>query len=243
MRVHVFQHVPFEDLGSIRDWLNERGAQIRYTRFFADDPLPVLEEIDMLIALGGPMSVNDGLDLPWLRAEKQAVRDAIVMEVPVLGVCLGAQLIASALGARVYSNPVKEIGWFPIQSVHQTESAFSFPSESTVFHWHGETFDLPPGAIQLARSVACEQQAFQYQRHVLGLQFHLEMTPESVTALVENSRNELTGGPYVQREQRLLAAPESQYVAANELMCELLAYLIEVPIKRRVARTSIATLE
>lgn len=243
MRIHVFQHVPFEDLGSIRGWLNDRGAEIRYTRFFADDPLPVLEEIDMLIVMGGPMSVNDELDLPWLRAEKQAMRDAIDMEVPVLGLCLGAQLIANALGARVYPNPMKEIGWFPIQGIREAEPTFSFPSESTVFHWHGETFDLPPGAIQLARSAACEQQAFQYKRHVLGLQFHLEMTADGVRALVENCRNELTGGPYVQREQQLLAVPEPQYVAANELMGELLAYLIEVPIKRRVARTSIATLE
>ena len=227
MRVHVFQHVPFEDLGSIRDWLNDRGAEIRYTRFFAGDPLPVLEETDMLIAMGGPMSVNDELALPWLKAEKQAVRDAIAMEVPVLGVCLGAQLIASALGARVYPNPVKEIGWFPIQSVHEKESAFSFPSESTVFHWHGETFELPPGAIQLARAVPCEQQAFQYSRHVLGLQFHLEMTADGVRALVENCRNELTGGAYVQREQHLLAVPESQYVAANELMSEILTYLVD----------------
>ena len=227
MRVHVFQHVPFEDLGSIRGELTDRGAEIGYTRFFAGDPLPMLEEIDMLIAMGGPMSVNDELDLPWLRAEKQAVRDAIAMEVPVLGVCLGAQLIASALGARVYPNPVKEIGWFPIQGVHGTEPAFSFPSESPVFHWHGETFDLPPGAIQLARTVACEQQAFQYKRHVLGLQFHLEMTADGVKALVENCRNELTGGPYVQRERQLLAVPESQYVAANALMREILAYLVD----------------
>jgi GMP synthase-like glutamine amidotransferase len=236
MRVHVFQHVPFEDLGSIRGWLTDRGAEIGYTRFFADDPLPVLEEIDMLIAMGGPMSVNDELDLPWLRAEKQAVRDAIAMEVPVLGVCLGAQLIASALGARVYPNPVKEIGWFPVQGVNERKSAFSFPSESTVFHWHGETFDLPPGAIQLARTVACEQQAFQYKQHVLGLQFHLEMTADGVRALVENCRNELTGGPYVQREQRLLAVPESQYVAANELMSEILAYLVEQRANRKSSR-------
>jgi GMP synthase-like glutamine amidotransferase len=228
MRVHVFQHVPFEDLGTIRDWLNRRGADIRYTRFFANEPLPALDDIDMLLAMGGPMSVNHEADLPWLRAEKQALREAIDMEVPVLGVCLGAQLIASALGARVYPNPVKEIGWFPVQGIHGTESAstFSFPSESTVFHWHGETFDLPPGAMHLARSAACEHQAIQFKRHVLGLQFHLEMTVDGVRALIENCRNELTGGGYVQRERDLLAVPESQYVATSELLGEILEYLI-----------------
>jgi len=132
MRVHVFQHAPFEDLGSIRGWLNDRGAQVRYTRLFAGDPLPVLEEIDMLIAMGGPMSVNDEADHPWLTGEKQAVREAIAMDMPVLGVCLGAQLIASALGARVYRNAVKEIGWFPIQGVQGVESAFAFPSWGTM---------------------------------------------------------------------------------------------------------------
>lgn len=227
MRVHVFQHVPFEDLGSIRGWLDDRGAEVRYTRFYAGDPVPGLDEIDMVIAMGGPMSVNDEATLPWLIPEKQAVREAIAMGIPVLGVCLGAQLIASALGARVYPNAVKEIGWFPIEGARGTESVFSLPSESTVFHWHGETFDLPEGAIQLARSAACEHQAFQFKRHVMGLQFHLEMTPESLRALVENCRGELTRGPYVQREPEVLAIPESHYLATNELMNEVLTYLID----------------
>src|SRR5688572_22723736 len=107
MKVHVFQHAPFEDLGSIRSWLDQRGADISYTRWFAGDQAPVLDAIDMLIAMGGPMSVNDEEKLPWLKDEKQAVRDAIARDIPVLGICLGAQLIAGALGARIYRNPVK----------------------------------------------------------------------------------------------------------------------------------------
>jgi GMP synthase-like glutamine amidotransferase len=222
MKVHVFQHAPFEGLGSIRFWLDQRGAEISYTRFFAGDAIRALDGVDMLIAMGGPMSVNDESDWPWLKDEKLAVRDAIARDIPVLGVCLGAQLIASALGARVYRNAEKEIGWFPIQAVAGSASSFDFPSECTVFHWHGETFDLPDGATLLARSEGCEHQAFELKRNVIGLQFHLEMTPDSTLAMVENCRNELIPGRYVQSEHELRAVPSARYEPANKLMNDIL---------------------
>lgn len=225
MKVHVFQHAPFEDLGSIRFWLDQRGAEISYTRWFAGDPVPVLAGIDMLIAMGGPMSVNDEVAHPWLKDEKQLVRDAISRDVPILGICLGAQLIAGALGARVYRNAEKEIGWFPIRAPAHSGSAFSFPSECTVFHWHGETFDLPEGAIPLARSQVCEHQAFQLKQNVIGLQFHLEMTPDSTLAMVENCRHELIPGRYIQSQTELRAVPTLRYATSNELMGQVLAYL------------------
>jgi GMP synthase-like glutamine amidotransferase len=230
MRAHVFQHVPFEDLGSIRPWLDERGADISYTRFFANDPIPPLADLDALIVLGGPMSVNDEHDLPWLRAEKQAVRDALVHDVPLLGICLGAQLLANALGARVYPNAMKEIGWFPVRGVTNANdgaSVFHFPAESTVFHWHGETFDLPANATNLASSVACEHQAFQLTRRAIGLQFHLETTAEAARAMVEHGQHELVPGPYIQTAQQLLEAPAACYQGANHLMREVLTWLFE----------------
>jgi GMP synthase-like glutamine amidotransferase len=232
MRVHVFQHVPFEDLGNIRPWLENRGAQLTYTRFFAAELPPVNGDIDMLIAMGGPMSVNDERAFPWLKAEKQAVREVIAENKPVLGVCLGAQLIASALGARVYRNPAKEIGWFTIQGVYGGASAFSFPRECTVFHWHGETFDLPAGAVHLARSEACEHQAFQIKRNVIGLQFHLEMTANGLKAIVENCRGELNSERYIQPEADLLNVSISQISAANGLMDEILTYLIDGQVNK-----------
>lgn len=226
MRVQIFQHVPFEDLGSIRRWLDVRGAGIAYTRFFAGDGPPLeLDGVDLLIALGGPMSVNDEAELPWLVAEKQALRDAIARGVPVLGICLGAQLIASALGARVFRNPVKEIGWYPIQGLPSPASAFRFPPTCTVFHWHGETFDLPPGAVRLASSAGCENQALQIGRLVIGLQFHLETTADAAGALLDHCRDELVPGPYVQPEAELRAVPPSRYVPLNALMDEVLTYL------------------
>ncbi len=115
MKVHVLQHVPFEGLGSIDPWLASRGAEVAYTRFFQNDPLPSPGSMDLLVVMGGPMSVNDEGELAWLAPEKRFVRDAVESGVPVLGICLGAQLIASALGACVYPNRVKEIGWFPFR--------------------------------------------------------------------------------------------------------------------------------
>lgn len=229
MRAHVFQHVPFEDIGSIRSWLDARGAVVTYTRFFADDPIPTLDGVDLLIVMGGPMSVNDEDTLPWLVAEKQAVRDAIARRVPVIGICLGAQLIASALGARVYPNAAKEIGWFPIRAVDAGEGAFRFPDECTVFHWHGETFDLPPGARLLATSAACVNQAFEIAPNVIGLQFHLETTPKSACAIVEHCGDELIRGPWIHDAETILAAPPAHYERINRLMCEVLDYLVVRP--------------
>jgi len=227
MRAHYFQHVPFEGLGSMEVWLREAGYDIGVTRWYARECAPDPEEMDLLIVMGGPMSVNDENMYPWLAAEKDFIRCWIDDGRPLLGVCLGAQLIASALGARVYPNAAKEIGWFPVTSVTPLpDHAFRFPPDQTVFHWHGETFDLPPGATHLARSAGCEHQAFQIGRHVIGLQFHLETTPETAAALITNCRNELTPAPYVQDEATLQSAPPEAYRAINSLMADLLAHII-----------------
>jgi GMP synthase-like glutamine amidotransferase len=198
---HCFQHVPFEGLGSIGPWLYTNGYTVTTTRFFAGEPLPRLDDVDLLIVMGGPMSVNDERDLSWLVDEKRFVREAVGAGKPVLGICLGAQLIASAMGARVYPNRVKEIGWLSVFGVpSDSPSVFRFPPVADVFHWHGETFDLPPGAVRLARSEHCENQAFQLGRRTLGLQFHLETTRDSACALVEHCRSELVPSATVQAD-------------------------------------------
>ena len=225
-QVQVLQHVPFEGPGSIAAWLAAQRADVGLTRLFAGDPLPRAERIGALIALGGPMSVNDEDALPWLRPEKQLVRDAVARGTPVLGVCLGAQLIASALGAPVYRGAASEIGWFPVHGVPNVAPSFQLPSETLAFHWHGETFDLPAGAVRLAGSAACENQAFQLGRNVVALQFHLETTPAAAKALVEHCGDELVPGPCVQSEHDLLAAPAERYAAINRVMQDLLAYLL-----------------
>lgn len=226
MKVHVLQHVPSEGLGSIEAWLEKCGALVTFTYFFESPVLPPAHEQDLVIALGGPMSVNDEDALPWLRAEKKFIREAIDAGKAVLGICLGSQLIANALGASVQANPHKEIGWFPVTAVPQDKTVFHLPASVDVFHWHGETFEQPAGAIHLAESAACKNQGFQWGRRVIGLQFHLETTPESARAFVEEDDGaELVDAPYIQTAQQILAAPTSAYAGINALMVDVLEYL------------------
>lgn len=225
MRLHILQHVAFESPGSIADWAQANNAVVTSTRFFESPQLPSVADVDFLVVLGGPMSVNDEQQLPWLKAEKRFVRTAVENEVPVLGVCLGAQLVANSLGARVYPNALKEIGWFDVLRVAATPAQFEFPDRAEVMHWHGETFALPTGAVQLARSVACENQAFQLAKHVIGLQFHLEMTALNMRSMVEHCSAELIGGQWIQSAGELLATSDDRYDRTNRLMKEVLDYL------------------
>lgn len=227
MRVHVLQHVPFEGLGSIAAWLAGRGARVTVTRLFADDEFPALADIDLVIALGGPMSVNDEVELPWLVEEKRFVAQAIAGGKAVLGICLGAQLIASALGARVYPGAEKEIGWFPVLAEAGNADSFVFPASIEVFHWHGETFDLPAGAVHLAHSAVCRNQAFQIGSRVIGLQFHLETTPESAASIIEHCASELrVPQRFIQSESALRSGASANYAGINALMVEVLEYLV-----------------
>jgi len=226
MRAHYLQHVPFEGLGNIEQWLDANGYEITSTQLYESVGLPDLNEIDLLVVMGGPMSVNDEEAYPWLVQEKQYIREAIEQGLSVLGVCLGAQLIATAMGARVYPNHEKEIGWFPVRGV-ATEylSTFQFPASTDVFHWHGETFDLPSGAVRLASSEGCVNQAFQMGASVIGLQFHLETTPESAKEMVSNGRDELISSRYVQSEAQILSMAPVAYLSINRLMGEVLSFL------------------
>ena len=166
--------------------------------------------------MGGPMSVNDEQKFPWLAEEKKFIRKAIDAGKVVIGICLGSQLVSAALGAKVYQNPEKEIGWFDIELTcfAKTDKLFfDLKDRFKVFHWHGDTFDLPQNAIHLAYSRGCKNQAYLYKDRVLALQFHLEPTQSSLMQMIDYGRDELKSGKYVQTEQEM--AEYSQYIDAN----------------------------
>ena len=180
-RVLAFRHVPFEGAGLIVPALGRRGFTLEYADLYVDGAsMPDTSAFSGLIFLGGPMSVND--PLPWIEWELAAIREAIERRQPVLGICLGSQLIAKAVGARVYANAVKEIGWFDLYftAAAGTDPLFAGLRTETVFHWHGETFDLPHQSVLLASSEKCVNQAFRMGDRTYGLQFHLEVTPAMI---------------------------------------------------------------
>jgi GMP synthase-like glutamine amidotransferase len=197
MNIHWLQHVEFEGLGCIAPWLIENGHDVTCTRLWAGDELPPPAMVDGLIVMGGPMGVSDEAIYPWLAAEKTFIKAVIDQNKPVLGICLGAQLIANVLGSNVWKNDHKEIGFFPILGTPEHE--ISKPWKTLrVFHWHGDTFGIPDGAVRLASSEATANQAFLYKDKVLALQFHLETTEESLLSLYENARDEITTAPFIQ---------------------------------------------
>lgn len=228
MRIHCLQHVPFEGPASIADWAVAKGYRVRTTPLFEGADLPSRPEFDLLLVMGGPMGIYDEAEYPWLAGEKVFLRETIAAEKTVVGICLGAQLLADVLGAPVYRNAHKEIGWFPMEltAAGRSSDLFGFlPQRLDVFHWHGDTFGMPAGAVHLARSEGCENQAFLYEGRVLGLQFHLESTPRSVQEILSNCADEIVPSAYVQNAERMLAATTDDYRRINQAMHGILDHL------------------
>jgi len=221
MRIHYLQHVTFENPGRILAWAKANGHPIGDTQVYQNTRFPKQEDFDWLIIMGGPMNVDEETKYPWLVHEKAFIRESIASGKVILGICLGAQLIAEVIGGKVTRNPYLEIGWFPIR--WNGEAALSplfsfFPRRTLVFQWHGDIFSiLPDEARRLAESDACRHQAFVYKNRVFGFQFHLENTPEIIGNLVENCRDEMVPGVYVQTAEQMLRHPES-VAEDNQLM-------------------------
>jgi GMP synthase-like glutamine amidotransferase len=219
--VAVFRHSATEGPGYFGAWLDRRGIPWRLVKIDEGDAVPRDPRAFAGLGLmGGPMSVND--DLPWIAPVLQLIRDAVSADVPVIGHCLGGQLMAKALGATVSRNPVKEIGWGRVEVSPGTEGRRwlggldAFES----FHWHGETFTLPPGALRIATSAYCENQMFAFGKH-LGMQCHVEMTPELIAAWCADWHNEVQSlaqqAPSVQTPAQMLARVTEKAAALNRI--------------------------
>lgn len=215
MRVHYIQHVAFETPRNIKTYLDEMASTNTVTHLYQNEPLPDAEAFDVLVVMGGPMGVYDEAQYPWLIREKALIKSAIEMNKYVLGICLGAQLIADVLGAKVYKGAEKEIGWYKIYPYKAKDSAGQM-----VFHWHGDTFDLPNGAKGLYSSEVTLNQAFECNKKVIGLQFHLEMTEEAVKEIVEHCSDELVAGAHIQDSQSM--TEDNRWYESNQLLLKQL---------------------
>ena len=224
MQIHSFQHASHEGLGEIASWARKTGHAVNTTHFENGERPPSLNGIDWLIVMGGPMNIYEHRNHPWLVAEKEAIARAIGEGKRVLGICLGAQLIADALGGKVFQNPEIEIGWFPVRFHAEARrlSAFAnFPEELTPLHWHGDTFSLPPKALHIASSAACKHQAFAVGNRVVGLQFHLEVGADDVAAFTAGDEP-LGTGRFIQENAAIMRESAARLTAVHAALESLL---------------------
>ncbi|SLJ83477.1 type 1 glutamine amidotransferase [Psychrobacter sp. DAB_AL43B] len=231
LRIHALFHTDYEDLSFIKQWANSHHHRMTVSRSYDNDSLPAQDHFDWLIVMGGPMSVHDEEEYPWLIAEKHLIRQAIDAGKTVIGICLGAQLLAHCLGTNVQPSGVKEIGWLPMQL---TPAGLAHPllqdlpkQDFTVFHFHGDGFDCPKGASIIASTEAWVNQGFIYQtpQHkalgawVMGWQCHFEVTKESLAKMIVNGSDAIQSGlksyPETVQSAAEIIARGDQYIADN----------------------------
>ena len=226
MRIHCLIHASFEEAGYFATWAASKGFAMAYTHSYRDEPLPTCDDFDFLLIMGGPQSPLQTKEYPYLSTEMQLIHQAIELDKYVVGVCLGAQLISQSLGADTEKSPHKEIGFFPIQltAAGLRDPNLQGVTESLlVAHWHGDMPGLPAGCEVLAQSEGCPRQIIKYNQRVYGLQCHMELTPASVAALIENCPEDLEAGKYVETATAML---EQDYATGQQYLDIFLENLI-----------------
>ncbi|MGE4292562.1 MAG: type 1 glutamine amidotransferase [Desulfovibrio sp.] len=224
MKIKALMHVPFEGPAAIADWAHEAGHELEEVHLFSGAALPRPEDFDLLVCMGGPMGAADDEEYPFLPLERELLAETVRQGKPVLGICLGAQLLSLALGGELSRNRQPEIGLFPVQlsdAARELDLFKGFPDSFDALHWHGDTFSIPRGATLAASSVACAHQAFVHGKNAVGLQFHIEATPASLESLIAHCGDELVEGDFVQSAETL-RAPAPELAAMNPLHFGLL---------------------
>jgi GMP synthase-like glutamine amidotransferase len=228
MRIHCIRHEPFEGLAAINYWIQSNNFQLSFTQVYLGEQFPSVDNFDFLIIMGGSASVYDNERFPWLKEEKKFIQKAISHNKKILGICLGAQLLADALESKVYKGPGKEIGWFPLEfNITGLPGLKFLPENLEVFHWHGDTFDIPEGAICIGSSELIPNQGFLFGRNVIALQFHCEMNVEQLTAMIDAAGHELMEGePYIQSAKKIMEKVHL-ITSNNKLMFDFLDYFVQ----------------
>ena len=217
MKIAVLQHAAFEGPGEIALWAEQRGHRVKIHHLYRGDALPGIDDFDLLAIMGGEMNIYQYRDWPWLKPESEFIRSTLDAGKRVVGICLGAQLIADALGSRVFQCAVHELGWFPVEWTADARSIFpELPASGSVLHWHGDTFELPVGAKRLASSVGCPEQGFVIKDRCLALQFHMEVDPGLVAEFVKG-QGEWPAGLFVQTPKDILGEAPS-HCDRNQLL-------------------------
>ncbi len=239
MKIHYLMHVPFEGPQAISTWAKTRGHEETYTRLYENESLPNSDDFDLLVIMGGPMGVHDEDEYPWLRDEKALIKETIEKNGAAIGVCLGAQLLAEALGAGVHKNLYKEIGFFPVSLTPLGWDSPIFgrmPATFEALHWHGDTFDIPKGALHIASSSGCANQAFVFENRIVGFQFHIESTREGLENLVRHCGDEmLEEGEYIQRPEVVLDEVHD-FDAMNQVLYTFLDDFTEYLISKGIIK-------
>lgn len=209
MHIHFIQHVSFEYPGSMVKWAVDNNYTTSFSNLSETEIFPPLGSFDMLVIMGGPMGVYEEEKYCWLKKEKLFIRSAIDDGKKILGICLGSQLLAEVLEAKVYPHHQKEIGWWPVQKTDHHPMTKFLPDEFTGFHLHGDTFDLPSGAVQLFKTSGCEQQGFMYGNNIIALQFHPEIEKELLISMMEHEKEEAESSAYVQSTKEIIQQADS----------------------------------
>lgn len=217
MKIFCIKHIEFENPSMIKDWAEEKGHTFKIINPYLNDLYPILNDLDMLVIMGGPMNIYEYDKYPWLKEEKRFIKNAIDNNKKVLGICLGAQLIADVMEAKVVKGSYKEIGWFEIEKLNNSYFFENFINTLKVFHWHGDTFYIPERTNHIFSSKACKNQAFEYEKRILALQFHIEMKLEDIERICVNCKNELNEkGDYIQSYDEIIK--NKDYVNQNKII-------------------------